>query len=104
MSKLSASQAIYLPLLGLYLLMYVLDEIMVVTIMVITMKKLYVNQTIGRPLKLISGLLMVYLAIMLLLGSVYLNNTTWMVGGSVMVIIFAAALSLFLKNWRINGL
>lgn len=92
--------AVYFPLLGLYLLMYILDELIIVLLMTYTMKKLYVNQTIGRSLKLISGLLMVYLAVVLLLGDDYMGSTVWVVGGSVVVIIIAAALTFILKNKR----
>ncbi len=95
-----AGPAIYLPLLGLYLLMYILDELLVVLLMTFTMKKLYVSQTVGRSLKLISGLLMVYLAFVLLLGGDYLSSTIWVVGGSIAVIVAAAALALILKNRR----
>jgi thiol-disulfide isomerase/thioredoxin len=95
-----AGPAVYFPLLGLYLLMYILDEIIVVLLMTVTMKKLFVNQTIGRSLKLVSGLLMVYLALMLLLGVDYFNSTTWVVGGSAAVVIIAAALAFVLKQRR----
>lgn len=95
--------AVYFPLLGLYLLMYVLDELIVVLLMTYTMKKLFINQKIGRSLKFISGLLMVYLAFVLLLGDDYLNSTLWVVGGSVVVLIIAAALTIILRNRRIGA-
>ncbi|MDW7658702.1 MAG: hypothetical protein SCM11_16155 [Bacillota bacterium] len=95
-----AGPAVYFPLLGLYLLMYILDEIIVVLLMTVTMKKRFVNQEIGRSLKLVSGLLMVYLAIVLLMGADYFNSTTWVVGGSAAVVIIAAVLALILENRR----
>lgn len=95
-----AGPAVYFPLLGLYLLMYILDELIVVLLMTYTMKKLFINQAIGRSLKFISGLLMVYLSLILLLGGDYFNSTLWVVGGSVVVIIIAAVLSFILKNRR----
>ena len=75
--------------LVVYLLMYILDELIIVAVMVVTMSKMYRNQSIGRSLKLISGLLMAYLAILLLLDSKYLNNMAFMIGGSMAVIVVA---------------
>jgi len=89
MAEQTTGLAVYLSLLALYLLMYILDELIIVAMMVVTMSKMYMNQSIGRSLKLISGLLMAYLAILLLLDSKYLNNMAFMIGGSIAVIVVA---------------
>lgn len=70
----------------IYLMMYVSMEVLIVIFMVWTMRKAFMGQFIGGNLKLVSGLLMGFLAIILLLGYEYMNNMWIVVGGSLMVI------------------
>jgi hypothetical protein len=88
----------YLALLILYLFMYVLIEMTVVIIMVITLSKMHMNLAYGRSLKLISGLLMAYLSVLLILGNEYLNSTAFVIGGSAAVITVSVAAAFLLRK------
>ncbi|MDP2966753.1 MAG: hypothetical protein Q8N39_12080 [Pelolinea sp.] len=75
-------------LLGLYMLIYLLDEIGVVVAASITMKATRMEEKHGRLLKLISGV------IMLALGIVMAINPAWMNNLSTSLVVFAIALAL----------
>lgn len=83
----------YAAHLLLYLLMYVMIELIVVVFMVATLSQLYMNAMAGRTLKLMSGALMAYLAVLLLVGYSYLSNTGLLIGGSVIVLLLSFALA-----------
>ncbi len=75
-------------LLGLYMLIYLLDEIGVVVAASITMKATRVEEKHGRLLKLISGTIMLALGIVMLIDPALMNN----LGTS--LVVFAIAISL----------
>ncbi|MGV8025147.1 MAG: hypothetical protein AB2L18_01150 [Anaerolineaceae bacterium] len=76
----------YLLLLGLYMLIYLLDEIVVFGVTVFTMQASHVEEKHGRVLKLISGV------IMLILGIVMAINPAWMNDLSTSLLVFCIAL------------
>ncbi len=94
----SVNTLVYSLLLCVYLLMYILIELIIVIFIVKTMSKRFMSQSFGNTLKMISGVLMVYLAILLLLGDKYLNSSAWLVGGSVLVLAAAAVFTLLVNN------
>jgi len=51
------------------------------------MKNIVMNKKYGERLKFISGLLMIYLGIILLMGYEVMNNFIYLVGGTVLVLI-----------------
>ncbi|WP_139193091.1 hypothetical protein [Anaerobacillus alkalilacustris] len=80
--------------LMLYLTMYILMEVSIVVFMVWTMRKAFMGQFIGENLKLVSGLLMGFLAIVLLLGYEYMNNMWVVLGGSLGVLAISCMIML----------
>lgn len=83
--------------LVIYLIMYILDEVLIVIFMVWTMRKAFMGESIGGNLKLVSGLLMGFLAIVLLFGYEYMNNMWIVLGGSLLVIAASLIIS-FVKK------
>ena len=75
-------------LLGLYMLIYLLDEIGVVVAASITMKATRVEEKHGRLLKLISGVIMLALGIVMAIDPALMNNL------STSMVVFAIALAL----------
>ncbi len=75
-------------LLGLYMLIYLLDEIGVVAVASITMKAARVEEKHGRLLKLISGTIMLALGIVMLIDPTIMNTL------SSSLVVFAIALAL----------
>jgi cytochrome c biogenesis protein CcdA/glutaredoxin len=75
-------------LLGLYMLIYLLDEIGVIAVASITMKAARVEEKHGRLLKLISGTIMLALGIVMLIDPTLMNNL------SSSLVVFAIALAL----------
>ena len=78
-------QAFWL-LLGLYLLIFLLDELFVFSTVVVTLKASRFEETHGRVLKLIGGMIMLALALMLLIEPELMNSIVGSVG------VFMAAL------------
>ncbi len=76
----------YFMLLALYLLMYVLIELVIVIAAAITLKRAQMNFKIAMGIKLVSGCLMIFLGALLLLGSKYINNMGLITIGSAVVI------------------
>jgi len=76
----------FVLLLGLYIFIYLLDELAVFGAVAVTMKTSRVDEKHGRVLKLISGM------IILALGLVMLINPEWMNQLSTSLLVFAAAL------------
>ncbi|WNF36203.1 hypothetical protein RJD24_17395 [Bacillaceae bacterium IKA-2] len=72
--------------LMVYLTMYISMEVLIVIFMIWTMRKAFMGEFIGGNLKLVSGLLMGFLAIILLLGYEYMNNMWIVLGGSLLVL------------------
>ena len=72
-------------LLGLYMLIYQLDELVIFGVAVATMRATKLQERQGRTLKLLSGMLMLSLAIVMIIAPSLLND----VGTSILV--FAAA-------------
>ncbi len=76
----------YLLLLGLYMIIYLLDEMIVFGVAVFTMQASRVEEKHGRVLKLISGV------IMLILGIVMAINPEWMNDLSTSLLVFLIAI------------
>ncbi|WP_139193832.1 glutaredoxin family protein [Anaerobacillus alkalidiazotrophicus] len=85
--------------LMLYLSMYILMEVSIVVFMVWTMRKAFMGQFIGENLKLVSGLLMGFLAIVLLLGYEYMNNM-WIVLGGSLAVIAVSCVVMFVRKYQ----
>ncbi len=83
----------FILLLGLYMLIYLLDELVVFGTAAVTMKASRMEEKHGRLLKLASGV------IMLTLGFVMLFNPEWMnnVGTSLLVFLIALAATLLIS-------
>jgi glutaredoxin/uncharacterized membrane protein HdeD (DUF308 family) len=77
----------FLGLLALYLLIYQLDELLIFSGAVATMKATRLEEKHGRVLKLASGVLMLALAIVMLVNPAWMNSL-----GSAVLIFTAAAL------------
>ncbi|WP_280770861.1 hypothetical protein [Salipaludibacillus daqingensis] len=90
----------YLGYLFIYLFMYVLVEITIVTVMVVTMRKAFIQEEAGRTLKFISGALMAFLAVVLLLGKTYMNDMTIVLGGSIIIILLSFLIIKINKKWK----
>lgn len=75
--------------LAIYLMMYISMELIIVVFMVWTMRKAFMGQQIGENLKLLSGMLMGFLAIVLLLGYEYMNNIWIVLGGSIAIVLMS---------------
>jgi cytochrome c biogenesis protein CcdA/thiol-disulfide isomerase/thioredoxin len=75
----------FIMLLGLYLLIYLLDELLIFFTAVVTLKASKLEEKHGRVLKLVGGVVMLALAIVLLVDPELMNNF----GNSLLV--FAAA-------------
>ncbi len=69
-----ASKATFIALLILYLFLYQLDELVIFTITVISMKSSRMQETHGQILKLFSGCLMVSLSLVMLIDPTLMNN------------------------------
>jgi hypothetical protein len=78
--------AAFALLLGLYMLIYQLDELGLFAVAVVTLKANRIEEKHGRVLKLIGGMLMLALAIVMLVNPALMNN----LGSS--LLIFAVAL------------
>ena len=86
-------------LLGLYMLIYLLDEIGVIAVASITMKAARVEEKHGRILKLISGTIMLALGIVMLIGPAIMNKLSSSLG--VFVIALAIAALIYLVHQRV---
>ncbi|ADH98445.1 conjugal transfer protein TraF [Salisediminibacterium selenitireducens] len=78
--------ASYAGLLGMYLFMYILVEFVILMLIGRSMKKMTLTAGIAKTMKLVSGTLMLYLAVLLLAGYEAMNNMTLLTGGSLAVI------------------
>jgi uncharacterized membrane protein HdeD (DUF308 family) len=78
----------FVLLLGLYMLIYLLDELAVFITAAVTMKASRMEEKHGRLLKLASGV------IMLALGFVMLVNPKWMNNVGTSLLVFLAAIAL----------
>lgn len=76
----------FMLLLGLYMVIYLLDELAVFSSVAVTMRASRVEEKHGRLLKLISGALMLTLSIVMLI------NPQWMNGIGSSLLVFLAAL------------
>ncbi len=77
----------FILLLGLYMLIYLLDELAIFGAAVVTMKASKLEEKHGRVLKLVSGM------VILSLGVVMLINPEWMNQISSSLLVFSAALA-----------
>ena len=77
-------------LLGLYMLIYLLDEIGVIAVASITMKAARVEEKHGRILKLISGTIMLALGIVMLIEPAIMNKLSSSLGVFVIALALAA--------------
>jgi cytochrome c biogenesis protein CcdA/thiol-disulfide isomerase/thioredoxin len=66
----------FVLLLGLYMLIYLLDELLVFGTVVVTLKASKLEEKHGRVLKLVGGLVMLALAVVLLVNPDLMNNLT----------------------------
>lgn len=78
----------YLLLLGLYLFIYMFDELIIFFMIVITMRSIKLTAQQGRLLKLLSGLFMLVLAVIMLIKPELMNNLLFV------LLIFAAVISI----------
>ena len=85
-------------LLGLYMLIYLLDEIGVIAAASITMKAARVEEKHGRILKLISGTIMLALGIVMLIEPAIMNKLSSSLG--VFVIALALAALIYIVHQR----
>ncbi len=88
----------FVLLLGLYMLIYLLDEIGVVTAAGVTMKATRVEEKHGRALKLISGAIMLALGIVMLIEPAIMNTLSSSLG--VFVIALAVAALIYIVHQK----
>ncbi|MFP4660804.1 MAG: hypothetical protein ACLFPF_01300 [Halanaerobiales bacterium] len=91
--KANISNNMFIVLLAMYLLVYFLDELLIVFTVYITLRIKKLNEDQGRQLKLISGIIMFYLAIGLFVMPDFLENLS----GVVYVILLTTATYLLIK-------
>lgn len=82
----------FVVLLGLYMLIYLLDEIAVFAVAAISMKATRVEEKHGRLLKLVSGVIMLALGLVMLTNPEMMNNLS----ASLLVFGFALAFTWFI--------
>ncbi|MBB5171873.1 thioredoxin family protein [Texcoconibacillus texcoconensis] len=91
----------YIGVLLLYLSMYVLIEIIILITVVITMKRLSVTEKTAKRIKLISGFVLVYMSILLLIGDEAIKNMTLVLTGTMIMVVLSLFLSfIMIKNKR----
>jgi cytochrome c biogenesis protein CcdA len=98
-SEADVGGATFLGLVLLYLLIYLSVEIAILTGAIVTMRATRLQETHGRRLKLVGGMVMIALAAVLLVDPSIMEDLT----GSLVVILGAVGLSflvLFLERWR----
>jgi uncharacterized membrane protein HdeD (DUF308 family) len=83
----NVSTATFIALLGVYMLIYLIDELLVFGSAVVTMKASRVEEKHGRILKLISGAVILTLSVVMLINPELMNN----LGTS--LIVFSASLA-----------
>lgn len=86
----------FILLLGLYMFIYLLDEMAVFISAAVTMRASRVEEKHGRLLKLISGVLMTTLALVMII------NPQWMNGVGSSILVFAAALAITMVIYVIH--
>ena len=86
----------FILLLGLYMFIYLLDEMAVFISAAVTMRASRVEEKHGRLLKLISGVLMTTLAFVMII------NPQWMNGVGSSILVFVAALAITLVIYVIH--
>ena len=82
------SPAVFVALLGLYMLVYQLDELLIFGAAVTTMRVTKLQEKQGRFLKLVSGMLMLSLAVVMLVNPALMNSV-----GTSMAVFAAAAVA-----------
>jgi hypothetical protein len=82
-----ATAAVFAALLGLYLLIYLLDELAVFSVAVVSMRAAKLEERHGRALKLVGGMIMLALGLVIAFAPTLMHS----VGGSLAV--FGAALA-----------
>jgi len=80
----------YLLLLGLYMLIYLLDELAVFGTIAVTMRASKVEEKHGRLLKLVSGIIMLTLGVVMAVKPELMNG----MGSSLLIFLLALALTL----------
>jgi cytochrome c biogenesis protein CcdA/thiol-disulfide isomerase/thioredoxin len=83
-------QVTFILLLGLYMLIYLLDELFLFMIAVVTLKSSKLEEKHGRVLKLIGGMLMLLLAAVMLIDPALMNE----LGTSLMIFVGALVAAL----------
>lgn len=84
----------FLGLLALYLVIYALDEIIVLAAGIITLEKLNFTEMHGRTLKLYGGVIMLFLAIGFVVSYEFLNSITGMIALIGAAFVTSAAIAL----------
>jgi thiol-disulfide isomerase/thioredoxin len=95
--------AAFALLLGLYMLIYQIDELGLFAVAVVTLKANRIEEKHGRVLKLIGGMLMLALAIVMLINPALMNN----LGSSLLIFAIALAATLavlFVHRWLLPRL
>ncbi|WP_416150068.1 thioredoxin family protein [Salipaludibacillus sp. HK11] len=87
MQDLGVSGISYLFLLLIYLFMYILTEIVIFVFILITMKRMDFSMRVAKKLKLVSGCILIFLSVLMLLGPTAINNITLVVAGTILALI-----------------
>lgn len=96
MQKANISNYMFFALLTIYLFVYFIDELLIVFTVYITLRIKKLNEEQGRKLKLISGIVMFYLAIGLILLPDFLENSS----GLVYVVLITIATYFLIKLFK----
>jgi cytochrome c biogenesis protein CcdA len=88
----NVSLATYLLLIGLYMLIYLLDELAVFGTIAVTMRASKIEEKHGRLLKLVSGVIMVTLGVVMAVNPELMNK----ISSSLLVFLFAMMLTLLI--------
>ncbi|MCX8030216.1 MAG: hypothetical protein N3A59_01375 [Thermodesulfovibrionales bacterium] len=93
-------QSIYYFYLAFYNIVYVIPLLLIVVVCTVTLGKKKLSEKQGRILKLLSGIMMLELAILLLFKPELLNNALIAVGLLTVAIFFTALMSFFIKQTK----
>ncbi len=92
-------QLTFVLLLGLYMIIYLLDELSVFVIAVLTLKSSKLEEKHGRVLKLIGGMLMLTLAVVMLINPTLMNDVTTTL--SIFAVAFGAAMLVLVVHRKV---
>lgn len=94
--------AAFLALLALYLLIYLLDELAIFTVAVVTLRMRRFEEVHGRVLKLVGGMIMLALGLVLVIRPALMND----IGGTLLVFMAAISAALLImtlhRRWTLR--